>query len=217
MINAHTHVESQDSICILAEPCEGEVRFVGFHPWHLESFDIEDLRNRLAANQYLGVGEIGLDRLRDRNISRAMREAFSAQLSLAAEFHRPVVLHGAKCWGEVVKGCVPYKGIIPSFLFHGFSRSAGLIPDIVSLNGFISVGPAILNDHAVNYREMVKKLPEDIILVETDATAETFVSCPPLQEVVQALANVRGLSFGAMAEILERNAARMFMSILHGE
>ena len=213
MTDAHTHVEAQDSICILAEPCIGEARFIGFHPWYLESFDIKSLRNRLMANPCLGVGEIGLDRLRDRNISSAMRDAFTAQLSLAAEFHRPVVLHGAKCWGEVVKGCMPYKGIIPSFLFHGFSRSAGLVPDIVSLNGFISIGPAILNDHAVNYREMVQSLPEDIILVETDATIENAASRPHLRDIVKALSDVRGVSLDAMSAILERNADRMFAPI----
>jgi TatD DNase family protein len=129
---------------------------------------MERFRSMLEADSSLGVGEIGLDRLKTKTVAVRQREVFAAQLELAAEMKRPVVLHGAKCWGEVVKMVKPYVGRIPAFLFHGFSRSDGLIPDIVAANGFVGVGKAVLNDHAVNYRELVGRLPKDRILVETD-------------------------------------------------
>ena len=146
------------------------------------------LKSRLAADPRAGVGEIGLDRLKERNISPAMREAFEAQLAIAAEFRRPVVLHGAKCWGEVAKAAQVHAGRIPAFLFHGFSRSGGLIPQIVAMNGFIAVGPALLNDHAVNYRELVKEIPSDRLLVESDATAENASETPSVAEIAAKLA-----------------------------
>jgi Tat protein secretion system quality control protein TatD with DNase activity len=137
------------------------------------------------------------DRLKDRNIAPVQREVFAAQLGLAAEMGRPVVLHGAKCWGEVVKAVRPYAGRIPAFLFHGFSRSDGLLPDIVEVNGFIGVGKAVLNDHAVNYRELVKKIPLDRLLIETDGEdlpdadrsailAETFAKTSELTSVTES-------------------------------
>ena len=138
--------------------------FFGTHPWNADSFDEPVLRARLAADSSAGVGEIGLDRLRERDIPQRMRDVFAAQLEIAAELQRPVVLHGAKCWGEVVKACLPFAGRIPAFLFHGFSRSDGLLPDIIKLNGYVSVGAAVLNDHAVNYRELVKKIPSGRLL-----------------------------------------------------
>lgn len=149
-----------------------EYIFCGIHPWLAASVDLTAelarFRIMLGTDPSLGVGEIGLDRLKDKNISPVQREVFAAQLELAAEMGRPVVLHGAKCWGEVVKAIRPYAGRIPAFLFHGFSRSDGLLPDIVKVNGFIGVGKAVLNDHAVNYRELVKKIPLDRMLIETD-------------------------------------------------
>ena len=149
-----------------------EYIFCGIHPWLAASVDLTAelarFRTMLGTDPSLGVGEIGLDRLKDKNISRVQREVFAAQLELAAEMGRPVVLHGAKCWGEVVKAIRPYAGRIPAFLFHGFSRSDGLLPDIVKVNGFIGVGKALLNDHAVNYRELAKKIPLDRLLIETD-------------------------------------------------
>ena len=93
-----------------------------------------------------------------------------------------------------------------TFLFHGFSRSDGLIPDIVALNGYISVGPAILNDHAVNYRALVRKIPSDRLLVETDRTAENAAECPSVAAVAAKLAEIRGLSLEELERIIDENA-----------
>ena len=197
--------------------------FVGVHPWEAAGLSLEDVRRktedlaaRLASQvpspsvSRLGVGEIGLDRLRDREISPQMRELFEAQLRLAFEFRRPVVLHGAKCWGQVVaaiRSLIPDpQSLIPSFLFHGFSRSDGLIPEIVKLNGYVSVGPAVLNDHAVNYRELVKKIPLDRLLVETDRTEESAATCPSVRDVLAKTAELRGLSAAELEAMTDRNA-----------
>lgn len=194
----------------------GVVRFVGFHPWDAAALDLAALRAALAADRSLGVGEIGLDRLRERQISPAMREAFLAQLALAAEFRRPAVLHGAKCWGEVVNACKPFAGRIPAFLFHGFSRSTGLLPEIEALNGFISFGPALLNDHAVNYRRLAATAPQNLLLVETDREAAADAAQtppPPVAAIAVRLAELRGVQPDALAAALEANADRFVHSL----
>jgi TatD DNase family protein len=225
MTDAHSHVvrgetrhflcepfggrcEDQASQCAVPSDSAQDVLFFGWHPWFLDGFDADALRRRLAERPDAGVGEIGLDRLRERTIPQAMREAFEVQLDIAAELSRPVVLHGAKCWGEVVKACMPRAGRIPAFLFHGFSRSAGLIPDIVRINGFVSIGPALLNDHAVNYRELAKAVPADRVLVESDATDETAAELPRVGDIADFLADLRGVPRGEMASVLESNADR---------
>ena len=217
MTDAHCHLVRGESRHLICEPRTGEVGaddivFYGTHPWYLDGYDEAALRARLEANPSAGVGEIGLDRLKDRNISPRMREIFASQLKLAAEFQRPVVLHGAKCWGEVVKAVQSVERSvqslgwkIPACLFHGFSRSGGLLPDIVALNGFISVGPAVLNDHAVNYRKFVQEIPLERLLVESDATAETTAEIPSVKDIAAKLAELRGFSPDALEEILEKN------------
>ena len=191
-----------------------EFRFCGMHPWDAESADIpaalEEFRSMLEADPSMGVGEIGLDRLKARTVTPKQREAFAAQLALAAEMGRPVVLHGAKCWGEVVKAAKPYAGRIPAFLFHGFSRSEGLVPDIVAANGFVGVGKAVLNDHAVNYRELVRRLPCDRILAETDWDADT--DCGRSDALAAILAKISEIASVAQSQI-DGNAAS-FLSAL---
>ena len=215
MTDAHCHVSCGDPS--VREFLIGR-DFIGVHPWDArdEGWEMGDeaaeLRKRLQGNPRIGIGEIGLDRLKEREISPRMREVFEVQLKLALEFHRSVVLHGAKCWGQVVSTIhrlIPRRpSLIPSFLFHGFSRSDGLIPAIVALNGFISVGPAVLNDHAVNYRELVRKIPLDRLLVETDRTAENAADCPSVVEVAAEVANLRGLSIGELERVTDENAER---------
>ncbi len=221
MTDAHCHCVRGETRHFLCEPCTGEpgaedTVFYGTHPWDFENWQgADDLRARLTANPRAGVGEIGLDRLKEKTIPQKMRDAFAEQLAVAAEFQRPVVLHGAKCWGEVVAACRPHAGQIPAFLFHGFSRSGGLLPDIVKLNGFISVGPAVLNDHAVNYRKLVREIPLDRLLVESDATAANTAEVPPVRDIAVKLAELRALPTPDLATALESNINR-FLACLPG-
>ncbi len=225
MTDAHCHVSCGDPS--VRELLVGR-DFFGVHPWETLGSEtggrsetggkivsqvpllpmLSSLRSVLLANPHAGVGEIGLDRLKCRDIPPLMREIFEAQLALAFELGRPVVLHGAKCWGQVVKAIRhPH-----SFLFHGFSRSDGLIPDIVKLGGFISVGPAVLNDHAVNYRELVKKIPLDRLLVETDRTEGTGETGAAIGDVLAKTAELRGISAAELERITDENAERFFPS-----
>ena len=205
MTDAHYHRDGYPAF--LRAPGR-EVRFHGFHPWQADMVtdsDIAAIRASLLAEPSAGVGEIGLDRLKSKTVTDAQRAIFAQQLAIAADLRRPVVLHGAKCWGEVVAACRPYNGLIPAFLFHGFSRSAGLLPEIFALNGYVSVGPALLNDHAVNYRALVKELPSDRILIETDmdyALPEADAD-ETLLQIAAMLAALRGES----AEALDANMA----------
>ena len=225
MTDAHCHVTGGDPS--VREFLIGR-DFIGVHPWeadrcsNVRMFECSnaELRERLIADPRVGIGEIGLDRLKAREISQKMREIFEVQLKLAFEFKRPVVLHGAKCWGQVVKTVssfehsnIPNIRTFPPLLFHGFSRSDGLIPDIVALNGFISVGPAVLNDHAVNYRELVKKIPLDRLLLETDRTPENAADCSSVRDVAAAVAGLRGVSVAELERLTDENAER-FLNLI---
>ena len=230
MTDAHCHVSCGDPS--VREFLIGR-DFFGIHPWEAEGLGEEGMRDEALRQKLIphpssiipGVGEIGLDRLKQKEISPRMREVFVAQLKLAFELRRPVVLHGAKCWGQVVReiqnlelgmrngGNSTFSIQPSSFLFHGFSRSDGLIPDIVKLNGYISVGPAVLNDHAVNYRELVKKIPLERLLLETDRTPENAATCPSVRDVAAKTAGLRGLSLSELETLTDRNATA-FLSMV---
>lgn len=214
MTDAHCHVSCGDPQ--IRELLIGR-DFFGVHPWETlqDAYEpLSSVRCLLSSHPNAGVGEIGLDRMKVREVPPEMRAVFESQLKLAIEMGRPVVLHGARCWGQVVRevrrmseegGSVKSK-----FLFHGFSRSDGLIPDIVKLGGFFSVGPAVLNDHAVNYRAMVKKIPLANLLVETDRTEENAVKCPGIAEVLAKVAEIRDVAANELERVTDENAERFY-------
>lgn len=223
MTDAHCHSPTGNSrhfICdpTFSTPAQGDITFYGYHPWAflpgaetLPGDWLDELRERLISSPRSGVGEIGLDRLKEKRVPEAMRRAFSSQLDLAIELGRPVVLHGAKCWGEVVAEVKNALGrIVPprpvAFLFHSFSRSGGLLGDIASLNGFVSVGGAVLNDHAVNYRKLVAAVPDRLLLLETDGSGEG--ERPSLGAIARAVASLRGVSPEYLISLHESNSAR---------
>ena len=210
MTDVHCHVRGGNAA--VRELVCGE-HFLGVHPWEvekLEGWNVEKLRERLIENPKLGVGEIGLDRLKDKNISPKMREVFEAQLKLGIELGRPFVLHGAKCWGQIVNTILRLRLSTSTFLFHGFSRSDGLIPEIAKLGGFVSVGPAVLNDHAVNYRELVKKIPDECLVLETDRTEESAAECPDVFAICAKVAELRGRSAAEIESLTDANALRFY-------
>ena len=216
MTDAHYH---RDGYPTFLRTSEREMRFYGFHPWQADTAaDLSAVRASLLADPSAGVGEIGLDRLKSKTITDAQRALFAQLLALAADLRRPVVLHGAKCWGEVVAACRPYNGLIPAFLFHGFSRSACLLPEIFSLNGYVSVGPAILNDHAVNYRTLVKGLPPDRILIETDMdyALPNADAAETLRQIAAMLSSLRREDVKTLDAQIESNSRAFLEPLICG-
>ena len=212
MTDVHCHVRGGNAA--VRELVIGE-HFLGVHPWDAERSEevrvmSEELRRRLLADPKLGVGEIGLDRLKDKNISPRMREVFESQLRLGIELGRPIVLHGAKCWGQVVNTILQLQLHTSTLRFHGFSRSDGLIPEIAKLGGFISVGPSVLNDHAVNYRELVKKIPDECLVLETDRTEANAADCPAVSTICAKVAELRGRSAEEIESLTDANALRFY-------
>ena len=83
------------------------------------------------------------------------------------------------------------------------------IHDYAAMNGFVSLGPALLNDHAVNYRAMARQLPDGMLLVESDRAASgPGAAAPRVGEVAAFLARLRGVPADALAATLEANADR---------
>lgn len=210
MTNAHYHRGGLTCLSFRGV----EYRFFGVHPWSAETVDsrvaAEEVRRHVSGSTKAGVGEIGLDRLRTKCVTPTQRELFLLQLRIASDMRRPVVLHGAKCWGEVVKMVKPFIPDIPALLFHGFSRSDGLLPEIYAMNGFVSVGKAVLNDHAVNYRRMVSGIPTDRLLIETDDEVEDDGQRAEL--LAQVFAKTAELT-GVTEEQIDANAERLMSCI----
>jgi TatD DNase family protein len=143
----------------------------GLHPWYVNEASA-DWRDRLVG--YLdampsGVGEVGLDRwIQDFDLEK-QEEAFRFQIRLAAERGRPLSIHCLKAWGrmlEVLEGePLPECG----FLLHSYGGAVELVPDFARLGGYFSFSGYYLEERKAERREVLKAIPSERVLIETDA------------------------------------------------
>jgi TatD DNase family protein len=204
---------------------EGIVRGVGLHPWWVDAVtdaDVDDglarLSSMLAREDVCSVGEIGLDRARDRKRSIARQErAFLAQLELARAHALPIVLHVVSAHGRVLE-LLERASSTHSGLVHGFTGAPEIATRYVGLGLHVSFGPAITRTDARRARASAGAVPDARLLVETDAPDQAVEGRvgqrgepSALGGVISALAVIRGQSPDDIAAIAYENASRLFM------
>ena len=205
----------------------------GVHPWyagHLPPDWSERLEDLLMRHREAPVGEIGLDGLRDdppRDVQRAVLEA---QLGLAARLGRPVVLHGARAWGELLEAVKPFAPRLPGFVAHAFGGSEDLLRQVVALGGYVSFAGSVCNPEARRVRAAAAMAPSGQLLIETDAPdmrpphPESGTRLPDpgsripgeinhpanLVYVARAVAELRGVPLEEIAALTEANARQVY-------
>lgn len=204
----------------------------GLHPWQA-SLACPDwaayLEGTLLRNPSSPVGEIGLDGIRKVfDGGSAQRLALQTQLAIAARLGRPVVLHGARAWGPLLREVEPWAGRIPAWMLHGVSFSAELLthPFLRRRDVWFGVGGGLLARGAQTLPRLATEIPLDRLLVETDAPDmfprggeplvlgqwHALLNQPGnLRLVLEALAPLRRIPFDELSEITDANT-RAFLS-----
>ena len=209
---------------------------LGIHPLCVDVADDSDLgRLRAALERHHGdpllvaVGEIGID-LFVPGLDRARMERFyAAQLALAHEFALPVIVHVRRSADALLKHLrrVPVRGIA-----HAFNGSEQQARSFVDLGFKLGFGGAMTFDRALQIRRLAQTLPDDAIVLETDAPdipphwiyrsaaeraeGETARNEPAqLPRIAETLAALRGWTLEQTACITSDNA-RMALPRLQG-
>jgi TatD DNase family protein len=154
----------------LAEQDAGILIAQGLHPWALPDSDEEltaalrALDERLAAGEGVAVGECGLDFYRARDESGRDRQlrALREQLRLAQHYRLPVVFHCVRAHAALLAEVELHPGL--RFMIHGFLGSTQEAEEWLERGAYLSLGP-----HALSRHDLMRRLPVDRILVETDA------------------------------------------------
>jgi TatD DNase family protein len=190
---------------------------IGRHPNEARGFDdadLAELRALTAHERCVAIGETGLDFYRDGAPRADQARAFTAQIELARETGKPLVIHTRAAEGETLELLEAATGV--SVVMHCFS-----MPD--QLGECLDRGYSISFAGNVTYRsaqrlaQAAALVPEERLLVETDAP---YLSPAPVRKqpnqpafVVHTagfLAELRGVSMGELAASVERNGARIF-------
>ncbi len=190
----------------------------GLHPCFCAEHKDEHLAELavwLGREQPVAVGECGLDYFIDAPDKPRQQHLFSAQLALAREFDLPVVIHARKAVEDVIQHiriAGHYEGLV-----HSFNGSLQQAYRLIDLGYRLSFGGAVTWSRATRLRELVKALPLDAILLETDAPDQVDAEHGGqrnepayLATVLHAVAELRGESVEHLAERTTANTATLF-------
>lgn len=206
------------------ELCErhDELSFIlGWHPNYTKEYDplrLNELRTLLFHPKALALGEIGLDYHWDFSPPETQRKALIDQLDLASELAKPVVFHAREAYSDLLD-VLEARPVRP-YLFHCFSGSPEEAARAVRLDAYFGVDGPISYKKADELRGLVRTLPRDRLLVETDAPYLTPVphrgkpNRPAyVRYVAEALAACLQISFDECANLTTNNAERFFGKI----
>ncbi len=152
----------------------GDSYALGIHPLYTPQAADEDLEALAAALQrhqadprLVAVGEIGLDGFVPGLDPARQWRFYRAQLQLARRFGLPVILHVRRSADRLLKGLreVPVRGGIA----HAFNGSVQQAQAFIALGFKLGFGGAVTYERALQLRRLAQALPEDAIVMETDA------------------------------------------------
>lgn len=169
------------------------------------------------------VGEIGLDYYYENAPGSVQRELFESFLQLALSTGKPAVIHcrdkgdTGPAYDHAWEHLKPFSERGGRFVLHAFSGSVPWLERFLTLGAFFGVGGMVTFKKAENIRELVRRMPLDRILLETDAPYLAPVphrgkpNHPALLPcTASAFASLRGLTEEEAAERTLENAIRFF-------
>jgi len=243
VINAGTQIDTSRNAVELAHKYkEGVYAIVGLHPIHTEAsfhdteelgdggkefasrgeiFDKDIYREFLKDPKVVGIGECGLDYYHlDTDSIEKQKKAFIEQIELANEFNKPLILHIRDAYADILKILKEYakvKGVV--HFFAGNLEEAKAFIDfgfLLSFTGAITYPPR-KNGKGCDYAEIIKNIPLEMILTDTDSP---YVAPVPhrgkrnepvyVKEIVKKIAEIKNLPEGEVAKAIVANAKRAF-------
>ena len=170
IINSGANIRSSRASVELAKKYDFIYANVGVHPHDTERTPentLDILADLLENKKVLAVGEIGLDFYRDFSNRESQRLWFKKQMDFAADVQYPVVIHDRDAHKECLDMAKKYKGMLKG-VFHCFAGSIEMARELVKLEYMMSFGGVATFENAKTCREVLKELPIEYILLETD-------------------------------------------------
>jgi TatD DNase family protein len=163
----------------------------------------------------VAIGEIGLEYHYDNSPHEIQRQVFMKQLQLAKEVNLPVVIHSREAKKdtlEIIKESGVGKGVL-----HCFSGDIDMAEKAMAMGFYISIAGPVTFKNAKRPREIAKVIPDDYLLIETDAP---YLAPEPFRgkrnepayivNTARVIAELRGISLEDLARVTTLNAKRLF-------
>ncbi|HEY9868656.1 MAG TPA: TatD family hydrolase [Candidatus Obscuribacterales bacterium] len=220
IVHAGVDMTTVSEMIALAEQYPQIFLGFGLHPHEARFWSEETeaaLRRALAHPRAVAVGECGLDYYYHHSDRQSQLMAFKAQVSLARELGKPLIVHSRDAWDDTFAVLEELEAPELGGVFHCFTGGPEVLPKIESLDFYVSFSGIVTFKNAQNIQEAARLVPEDRILVETDCP---FLAPQPVRGkrnepayvwmVAEKVAELRAVSVAEIARSTTDNARRLF-------
>ncbi|KAF5450564.1 hypothetical protein F2P56_030899 [Juglans regia] len=146
----------------------------GLHPWYVAERTpnwFNTLKECLESTPSAAVGEIGLDKgSRGKEIDFSDQiDVFRQQLELARELNKPVSVHCVRAFGDLLQIMKSIGSFPAGVILHSYLGSAELVPEFAKLGAYFSFSGYLMSLEARKAKKMLRAVPSERILLESDA------------------------------------------------
>jgi len=224
IVTISTRVKEHAQVLAIAEKFMDVFCSVGTHPHNAQDetdITAQDLIERAKHPKIVAIGEAGLDYHYDNSPRAAQEKSFRRHVAAARETRLPLVIHSRDCDADMARILEEEtgQGAFPAVL-HCFTGGRDLAFKAMDLGLSISFTGILTFKRSDDLRAIAKELPGERILVETDAP---YLAPLPYRgkrnepayvaETAKVLAEMRGVSFEAIAEQTTENFFRLFSKV----
>ncbi len=220
IITIGTTVESSRDAVLLAEKYDFIYAAIGIHPHEVKdilhpAYDI--IRHFAQHKKVVAYGEIGLDYHYEHSPRSDQKRKFRDMLREARELDLPVIIHDRDAHEDTLQ--ILSEDWSPDLggVMHCFSGDIGMAKKLIEMGFSLSVAGPVTFPKAEALREVVRQIPIEHLLVETDAP---FLAPQPVRgkrnepafvrHTAEAVAKIKGLSYDDVARITGFNAMQLF-------
>lgn len=221
IITSGANLQTSKKAVELAGKFDGVFASIGVHPQDADEYNdkIEKELEELAqSRKVIAIGEIGLEYLEGCVDREVQKQVFERQIKLAYRLGLPIVIHTREAIGDTMEILKANKELLTNGgTLHCFSESEEIAKEAIKLGLNISVGGVSTFTNAKRLQEVIKNIPIDKIILETDCP---YLAPTPFRGqrndpsfipyIAQNLANLKGLSVEEVANITTLNARRLF-------
>lgn len=214
-----TTIESMLSVC--ADYPDFCYPMIGLHPTSVnESYrqELSIVRERLEApNNFVAIGEIGLDLYWDKTFLNEQLYVFEKQIEWALEYKLPIVVHSREAFDYIYKVMEPYKKTPLTGIFHSFTGTSEEAAKLLEFEGFMLGINGVVTFKKSTLPETLTTVPLERIVLETDSPYLAPVpnrgkrnESANVKDTLMKVAEIFQITPEHVAEVTSVNALKVF-------
>ena len=218
VINVGLDISTSKESILIANQNNKFYSSIGIHPLYIALQNCNDLYELSNNEKVVAIGEIGLDSLKDNY--KLQRKYFIQQIIIANELKLPVIIHSNNMNKQVIEIFEQYVKPQYGCVFHCFQPDFESLKYIINNGYYISFAGRVTYKSAKKSIEILKSVPNDLFLVETDSpyiSPEPFrnkINCSSnIKYIAKKIAEVKDMNYEEVVDITSNNTKRLFKKL----